>query len=253
MQPARPSNYVALFAAARKSSDVVVVEGIHAVKHALRFGARFQHMITAEPERVRAVARELAADIEQPLLAAATTVPPDVFDRCVPVSQHLRVAGIAERPAYSLRSLTAAAVSAPIVALEAPRIAGNLGAAIRVCAAAGVGGVLAIGGVDVWHAATVRGSAGLHFALPVVAAKLADLPSLGREIVALDPEGIPLPSAHVHGSAIFAFGTERHGISEELAALADLRVSIPMRPGVSSLNLATAVAACLYGLGAPFG
>jgi tRNA G18 (ribose-2'-O)-methylase SpoU len=47
-------------------------------------------------------------------------------------------------------------------------------------------------------------------------------------------------------SAVLAFGTERYGVSDELLALADARVSIPMRDGVSSLNLATSVAAVLF-------
>ena len=46
--------------------------------------------------------------------------------------------------------------------------------------------------------------------------------------------------------AILAFGTERHGLSDAILCRADLRLGIPMREGVSSLNLATAVAAVLY-------
>ena len=46
--------------------------------------------------------------------------------------------------------------------------------------------------------------------------------------------------------ALLAFGTERYGLSDELCALADARLSIPMRAGVSSLNLATSVAAVLF-------
>ena len=45
---------------------------------------------------------------------------------------------------------------------------------------------------------------------------------------------------------MLAFGTERHGLSDELLARADARISIPMRAGVSSLNLATSVAAVLF-------
>lgn len=246
-------DFIERFDSARTSPAHVVVEGVHAVKHALRFGARFTCLITAEAERVRAVVRDLAPDVEAQMLALAEPVAAHVFERCVPVSQHLKIAGIAERPPYSLRGLAASSVAAPIVALEAPRFAGNLGAAIRVAAAAGAAGVVSMGGVDVWHAATVRGSAGLHFALPVAAASAADLPALGRPIVTLDPDGVPLSSAELPPNALLAFGTERHGISAELAALADQSVSIPMRAGVSSLNLATAVAACLYRLGAPFG
>jgi TrmH family RNA methyltransferase len=47
--------------------------------------------------------------------------------------------------------------------------------------------------------------------------------------------------------ALLAFGAERYGISESLLAQAHDRIAIPMRPGVSSLNLATSVAAILFG------
>jgi tRNA G18 (ribose-2'-O)-methylase SpoU len=45
---------------------------------------------------------------------------------------------------------------------------------------------------------------------------------------------------------VLAFGSERRGLSAALAERADARVSIPMRAGVSSLNLATSVAAVLF-------
>ena len=47
---------------------------------------------------------------------------------------------------------------------------------------------------------------------------------------------------------MLAFGTERHGISAELLERADARVAIPMRAGVSSLNLATSVAVTLFAM-----
>jgi TrmH family RNA methyltransferase len=46
--------------------------------------------------------------------------------------------------------------------------------------------------------------------------------------------------------AVLAFGTERDGLSDELLQRADARIRIPMREGVSSLNLATSVAAVLF-------
>jgi RNA methyltransferase, TrmH family len=48
---------------------------------------------------------------------------------------------------------------------------------------------------------------------------------------------------------VLAFGTERHGLSPTTRQAAALRVRIPMREGVSSLNLATAVAVVLYASG----
>jgi tRNA G18 (ribose-2'-O)-methylase SpoU len=40
--------------------------------------------------------------------------------------------------------------------------------------------------------------------------------------------------------------TARHGLSPELIELADARIGMLMRAGVSSLNLATSVAAVLF-------
>ena len=60
--------------------------------------------------------------------------------------------------------------------------------------------------------------------------------------MAVDPEGEPLRQGTVSEGAILAFGTERDGLSQELLNAAHTRIAIPMEPGVSSLNLATAVA-----------
>jgi TrmH family RNA methyltransferase len=45
---------------------------------------------------------------------------------------------------------------------------------------------------------------------------------------------------------VLVVGSERGGVGHELRARADHVLALPMRPGVSSLNLATAVAAALY-------
>ncbi len=105
----------------------------------------------------------------------------------------------------------------------------------------------------------MRGAAGLQFALPVarLAANEAGgdaLDSLvaaaqeaGRPIIALDPDGAELTArSPLPARAILAFGTERRGLSDALLARADARLRLPMEPGVSSLNLATSVAATLY-------
>ncbi len=75
---------------------------------------------------------------------------------------------------------------------------------------------------------------------------LRELRAGGRPLLALDPDGEALEPATLPARAVLAFGTERHGLSDELLASADARLAIPMRAGVSSLNLATSVAAVLF-------
>ena len=220
----------ARFRAARGDPSLVVLEGFHAVKHALRFGAE--------------LAERLAPDVRDQLVRQARTVDADTFAALGSAPPPTGVAAVARRPAVDLAGLLSAPGPGPVVLLDAPRHLGNVGAAIRVAAAAGAEAVAVHGDADPWHPAAVRGAAGLQFALPV--GRLESLAGLRRPLVALDPEGEPLRPERVPEGAVLAFGSERRGLSPELGQAAAARVSLPMRAGVSSLNLATAVAATLY-------
>ena len=222
---------------ARRDPALVVLEGFHALKHALRFGGEILGAWTADPAGLEALRDRLAQDLP-PLPADPVTE--EELARVVPRAQ---VVAVARRPRQpDPRTLLARREPAPVVLLEDPRHLGNLGACVRVAAAAGAAGVLTTGRQDPWHPDALRGSAGLHFALPVARTRVVETGD--RPLIALDPDGQPLDS--VDPRAILAFGTERDGLSDELLARADQRLALPMRPGVSSLNLATAVAAVLY-------
>ncbi len=64
-------------------------------------------------------------------------------------------------------------------------------------------------------------------------------------LLAIDPDGEPLRPGSIPTAALLAFGGERQGLSPELRARAERRLALPMRPRVSSLNLAMAVAVAL--------
>ncbi len=176
----------------------------------------------------------------------AVVLPVDAFKRLGPYVPHTGVVSIARRVLTDPLALLASGGEAPIVLLEDPRHFGNLGAVIRVAAAVEAAGVLTTGRQDPWDPVALRGSAGLHFALPV--ARVERLPESDRPLLAFDPEGEDLRPELVPPRALLAFGTERDGLSEQLIERADARLRLPMRAGVSSLNLATSVAAVLYSL-----
>jgi TrmH family RNA methyltransferase len=223
-------------ARARRDPALVVLEGFHALKHALRFGATLHGAWTADAAGLEALRAQLAPDVA----LAPAVVDQEALRAVVPRAQ---VVAVADRPAQpTADELLALPGPEPVVLLEAPRHLGNLGAAVRVAAAASAAGVLTTGDLDPWHPDALRGSAGLHFALPV--RRTRGVRTGDRPLVALDPAGDP--AATPPPRAVLAFGTERGGLSAELLARADARVALPMRPGVSSLNLATAVAATLY-------
>lgn len=240
---------------ARRDPSLAVLEGLHPLKHALRFGASVLEAACADRERLRRLSQELAPDVSERMLELAREVSPEVFARLAPLAPSTGVISLARRPEVDAGAALADPRPAPVVLLEDPRDLGNMGACVRVAAAAGAAAVLSSGGHDPWHPDALRGGAGLQYALPVARlpegllespAGAGPLPRHGRPLLALDPGGEPLLPDALPARAILAFGSERRGISTELLARADARVAIPMRAGVSSLNLATSVAAVLF-------
>jgi RNA methyltransferase, TrmH family len=238
------------FGRARRDPALAVLEGFHPLKHALRFGATVLEVLTRDITELERLAGELAPELSARLLDLAREIDPAVFDRLAPLAPATGVMALAERPPVDLSALLADARAAPVVLLEDPRDLGNMGACVRVAAAADSAGVLSTGSHDPWHPDALRGAAGLHYALPVAhlqqLSELRQHGGLQRPLFALDPDGDPLNPARLPARAVLAFGTERHGLSAALLADADARIAIPMRAGVSSLNLATSVAAVLF-------
>lgn len=240
---------IARFARARRDPGLAVLEGFHPLKHALRFGADVVEVVCRDAEKLDGLAARLAPDVAARIHELARAVGDDVFAALAALPPSTGVIALAKRARVDVAAILGDARAAPVVLLEDPRDLGNIGACVRVAAAADAAGVLSTGSHDPWSPDALRGAAGLHFAVPV--ARLPELGALdagagGRTLLALDPDGEPLVPRALPPRAVLAFGSERHGCSDELLARADARVSIPMRAGVSSLNLATSVAAVLF-------
>ncbi|MGA5894875.1 TrmH family RNA methyltransferase [Streptomyces venetus] len=230
----------------RLAGSSVLLDGFHALKHAVRFGAEVPVAVTADRAATLALADELAPDVRDALAGLLTEVPYETYASFVPRPHPTAVAALAVRPSREshLARLARTPRTAPVVVLDNPRNLGNAGAVIRLAAGFGATGVVTTGTVDPWHPTVVRGGAGLHFATAVERLEVADLPA--GPLFALDPEGDDLRATKLPDDAVLAFGSERTGLSTELRARADHLLSLPMRPQVSSYNLATSVAMTLY-------
>jgi RNA methyltransferase, TrmH family len=238
---------IARFSRARRDRALAVLEGFHPLKHALRFDAALLEVVTADAALLQRLAQTLAPDLAERIAELARQVDADVFAKLAPLTPATGVIALARRRPAEPAAVLEDRRAAPAVLLEDPRDLGNMGACVRVAAAADAAGVLTTGTHDPWHPDALRGAAGLHYALPVARlAQLQTLDALDRPLLAIDPDGEELEPAELDARAVLAFGTERYGLSEEIIARSDARVSIPMRAGVSSLNLATSVAAVLF-------
>jgi tRNA G18 (ribose-2'-O)-methylase SpoU len=131
----------------------------------------------------------------------------------------------------------------------------NVGSIVRISAAFGADALL-LGERchDPFWRQAVRVSMGAVFRLPMAQSEnlLADLARLrsewGVELAAtvLDPDAEPLESATRAPRFGLLFGNEAQGLDEAYLRACDRRVTIPMRMGTDSLNVAVAAGIFLY-------
>ena len=131
----------------------------------------------------------------------------------------------------------------------------NMGALIRVTAAFGADAlVLGERSCDPFWRQSIRVSMGAVFTLPIVRSEniMRDLAHLrsewGIELVAtvLDERAEPLAAARRRCKLGLLFGNEAQGLDQALVDACDRRVTIPMKLGTDSLNVAVAAGVILY-------
>ncbi|WP_137295068.1 TrmH family RNA methyltransferase [Nocardioides dongxiaopingii] len=134
---------------------------------------------------------------------------------------------------------------------------GNAGTVVRTADAAGADAVVLAGhSVDLYNPKTLRASVGSVFHLPLAvepdpAAAVRAARAAGLTVLAADGAGEldlhdPAAADTLAAPTAWLLGNEAWGLPEELAALADHRVRIPIHGRAESLNLSTAAALCLY-------
>jgi tRNA G18 (ribose-2'-O)-methylase SpoU len=188
---------------------------------------------------------------------------PELLDRITGVTMHKRLMAIGKIPRtieFTPQQLKACGTDPVIVALEGISDAENMGMIVRTCA--GLGASALITGPDStspWLRRSVRVSMGTIFSLPtyrvpVLKSALKELrDSTGCRIVGSSPRGgaEALPS---NRPVCLVFGSEGHGMSNDLLETCTDLWSIPMRNHVDSLNVAHTVAIALYeAVGTPGG
>lgn len=239
-----PSQLVHQFQVARRDTNVAVLEGFHPLKHALRFGAVVETVVTSQPKLLEELCASLAPDVSQQIQSLAVEVDEATFRRLAPLPPRTGVISLARRRSVDVKQILLAERKSPLLVLERPADLGNIGAAIRVAAGAGACGVITTGPHDPWHAAVIRGAAGLQYALPV--GRIDALPEVNGPLLAVHPKGEMLAPGLIPANAVLVFGSERRGLSDAMLSRVERPIAIPMEPGVSSLNLATSVAIMLY-------
>jgi tRNA G18 (ribose-2'-O)-methylase SpoU len=154
--------------------------------------------------------------------------------------------------------------SKPAVVLDGLQDPGNIGTAIRLCAAFGMPQLLLSAGcASAWSAKALRAGQGAQLAISVYedvdlnavysGFKAQNLPIFatslsGNSVSLANFTSLQDTSVNVSVSkpCVWVFGNEGQGISEASQAAATQCVHIPMQGGFESLNVGSAVAICLW-------
>jgi len=200
-----------------------------------------------------AAIRKFATLVDRlPQEAEVTEVPDRVFTEIAQTETPQGIAALVELPAYDLDAILARRDALLVVAcgVQDP---GNLGTIVRSLQAMGGSALITLlATVSPYNPKVVRSSAGAIFTLPVfrgleAGGLAARLRAAGVTIAAADRRARQsLAEVDLRGPVAFLIGREAAGLPDELAREADLRLSIPIRAGMDSLNAATAAGIFLY-------
>ncbi len=231
----------------------ILLEGVHLIEEARSAGipilhaAIAAHRVDAGGEVYERLARERTDSG-----ARLVCVTPSVMAALSPVRTPSGVVALAERPTAPIGAALAACPQL-IVGLVDIQNPGNVGAAVRAADAGGATALLATGTTaDPYGWKALRGGMGSTFRIPVVHhADVTDLIGQARRagvrvLAAAARGGESLYTADLSRPVMVLVGNEGSGLHPAVAQPADDIISVPMRPGVDSLNVAVTVALVVY-------
>jgi RNA methyltransferase, TrmH family len=235
--------------AGRVKAGRFLAEGAQAVREALRWtidgrGAVHEVFAVSMPDDLAALAERAGVPVSAVTERAAAGLSETVTPQGV-----VAVCDLVDVP------LDAALAGSPrlVVVLAGVADPGNAGTVVRVADAAGADAVILAGdAVDPHNGKCVRASTGSLFHVPIARASVADTlaacRAAGLRTVAADGHATADLTADpaLGEPAAWVFGSEAHGLPDDVLAQVDHALRIPIYGDAESLNLATAAAICLY-------
>jgi TrmH family RNA methyltransferase len=221
---------------------LALADGIHLVSTCLASGAAVRELLVSESGLQNA---EIAGLLQSSPGIDCLVLRDSLFREVSGVATPTGIAAVIAIPMASDGK-----VQGDALLLDAVQDAGNVGTLLRTAAAAGIAEVLlGPGCAGAWTARVLRAGQGAHFSLAIreqvdIAAALAA--STATSIATVVRGGARLYDVDLTGPLLWLLGNEGAGLSPELVAAADLRVTIPLAASSESLNVAAAAAICLF-------
>jgi RNA methyltransferase, TrmH family len=224
--------------------DVVLIDGEHLLAEALACGVPIEIVLT-DGRAPGVVGRARAAGATVHEAAAA------VIEAASPVRTPTGVVALAHWQPAALAGVLARP-DGPVLGLVGVQDPGNVGSAIRAADALGAGAVVALDGTaDPRGWKTMRGAMGSTFRVPVARGQAPEAIDQAKRsgltvVASVAAGGTPLEQAGLSMPVLLLVGSEGAGLPPEIVSMADQRVTVPMRSGVDSLNVAVTAALLLF-------
>jgi len=181
-------------------------------------------------------------------------MPANLFEKIAQTETSQGILAVVRKPNITAASLEERLKTEDnVVVLDRLQDPGNIGTIIRTSEGAGYGAVITVKGTgDVFSPKTIRAAAGSVFRMPIIQVEdnqeLRKLTNqLGKKLVvtAFDTDKYYFDEDLSKGVAL-VIGNEGNGVSDELMAMADMKVKIPMDGHLESLNASVAAGILMY-------
>ena len=232
----------------RRETGLFLLEGKRILETALQLNAPLKHLLVGENCSDKQLVKALA-----PLAEEVYQAPGELLEYASGVKTSQGILATSPLP-QPLKPETIRPQGIYLL-LENISDPGNLGTVIRLCWGAGVSGLMLAGNcVDIYDPKVVRSTAGGILKVPVYhfpegkAALDLCLKKGVKPYLTCCREAQPYHLVKYETPLVLCFGSEAHGLTPELLKAVDHaeKITIPLEPGVDSLNLATSCAVILY-------
>lgn len=230
--------------AVQRDDDAILLDGEHLVADALDARVAIDGVLTdGRPHPLLARAAASGAVVYEGT--------PDVLEAASPVKTPSGLVAIARWTPDTLDDVFRQ-TPALVIALVDVQDPGNVGSLIRSADALGAGGVIALdGSADPGGWRALRGAMGSTFRVPVargpVGLVLETARQRGMRVTAtVAGGGVALDALDLTQPTLVLLGNEGAGLPSAIVALADERLTVPMRDRINSLNVAVTAALILW-------
>jgi TrmH family RNA methyltransferase len=218
----------------RKSEKKCVIYGLHLIEEAYKYGF-LESILVDEAHNYKDLPKDVSIYKVSPKVLAKINLLEGKYD----------IVGVA-----NFKTSNNDIYNEDCIVLDNVQDPGNLGTIIRSAKASGINNIVLTNGcVDSYNPKVLRSSQGAVFGVNII--DIDDITNFIKRfkgsIIATVPDAKnSLYDIDLRSTTAFVFGNEGSGISSNILNMIDTKVNIPMQNNTESINVAMAMAVCVF-------